>query len=125
MTGISSPMTTTLPAADSILAMLVDAVCVVDERGHFLYNNPAWESLLGYSPDELRGRQFIDFVHPADRDRTLNAVDRIIAGQPVTRFHNRYLHRSGRIVTLEWSARWSDDHRARFAVGRAILVPSG
>jgi len=110
------------PPADAILDHLVDAVCVVDAHGRFVYNNPACEALLGYSPAELRGMCMIELVHPDDRGRTLQKVGTIMSGEPAIRFHNRYLRRDGGVVNIEWSARWSDAHQARFAVGRAILV---
>lgn len=110
------------PSSDVILDQLVDAVCVVDGHGRFIYTNPACEALLGYSPAELRGTCMIELVHPDDRGRTLQTVGRVMAGEPAARFHNRYLRKDGGVVSIEWSARWSDAHQARFAIGRAILV---
>ena len=110
------------PSSDAILDQLVDAVCVVDGHGRFLYSNPACEALLGYSRAELHGTCMIELVHPDDRGRTLQTVGRVMAGEPATRFHNRYLRKDGGVVSIEWSSRWSDAHQARFAIGRAILV---
>ncbi len=39
--------------------------------GGISYASPAIERLLGYSMDELRGREVMDYIHPADRDRAL------------------------------------------------------
>ena len=110
------------PSPETILEHLVDAVCVVDVHGRFVYNNAACETLLGYPVAELRGMCMIELVHPDDRGRTLQKVGHIMAGEPATRFHNRYVRKDGSVVTIEWSACWSDAHQARFAIGRAILV---
>lgn len=110
------------PPPDVILDQLVDAVCVVDGHGRFIYNNPACERLLGYTVAELHGMCMIELVHPDDRGRTLQKVGHIMSGEPASRFHNRYVRKDGTVVNIEWSARWSDAHQARFAIGRAILV---
>ena len=73
---------------------------------------------------ELHGMCMIELVHPDDRGRTLQKVGHIMAGEPASRFHNRYVRKDGSVVNIEWSARWSDAHQARFAIGRAILVRS-
>lgn len=112
--------------ADGLLAnvidLMVDAICVVDEAGHFLYASAAFERIFGYHPKEIIGRQMLDFVHPDDRDRTLGAVAHIVAGNDQLHFENRYLHRDGRVVHIMWSARWSPDHRFRVAVARDVTA---
>ncbi|PSJ43791.1 diguanylate cyclase [Zobellella endophytica] len=100
--------------------LLVDAICVVDARGHFLYVSAAGEQIFGYRPDEMIGRNMLDFIHPGDRERTLNAVDDIMAGQPKPHFENRYLRKDGSTVHIMWSARWSESDRIRVAVARDI-----
>ena len=53
--------------------LLLDAVCVVDRDGYFLFVSAASEQIFGYRPEEMIGRAMIDFVHPGDRERTLQA----------------------------------------------------
>ena len=36
--------------------------------------NPAWQTVLGYSEEEMRASPFMDFVHPDDRDATIEAM---------------------------------------------------
>jgi diguanylate cyclase (GGDEF)-like protein/PAS domain S-box-containing protein len=103
-----------------IMDLLVDAVCIVDADGRFVFVNAACERTFGYKPEEMIGRNMIDLVHPEDRTRTMQAVDRIMDGFLQQHFENRYLRKDGRVVHLMWSARWSDDDQLRLAVARDI-----
>lgn len=102
--------------------LLVDAVCVVDKEGRFLYLGGASERIFGYVPAFMLGRYMLDFVHPDDRARTLSAVDRIMSGEPQPHFENRYLRANGEVVHLMWSARWSPERKYRVAVARDITL---
>ena len=44
-----------------------DGIAIVDAEGVFIYASPSTVRLLGYSPDELLGRRYLEFVHPDDR----------------------------------------------------------
>lgn len=105
---------------DKVMDLLLDAVCIVDAKGHYLYVNSAFERIFGYAPEEVIGRQMLHLVHPDDRARTVRAVAEIMSGQDKTRLENRYIRKDGEIVHIMWSARWSPEHQARIAVARDI-----
>jgi len=102
--------------------MLLDAICVVDEDGYFLYVSAGSERIFGYMPEEMIGHQMLDMVHPDDRSKTLGVVDEIMSGVAKVDFENRYLRKDGSIVHLLWSARWSENDKIRVAVARDITV---
>ncbi|MVV49575.1 sensor domain-containing diguanylate cyclase [Pseudomonas sp. PB120] len=104
----------------SYIDLLLDAVCAVDKQGRFVFVSAACERVFGYTPDELVGQQMIDLVHPADRQRTLDAARDIMAGEPKLNFENRYVRKDGRVVHILWSARWSEVDQLRIAVARDI-----
>jgi diguanylate cyclase (GGDEF)-like protein/PAS domain S-box-containing protein len=104
----------------SFIDLLLDAVCAVDKQGRFVFVSAACERIFGYTPDELIGRQMIELVHPADRQRTLAAARDIMGGEPKHNFENRYVRKDGRIVNILWSARWSAVDQLRIAVARDI-----
>ncbi|HEY5604259.1 MAG TPA: diguanylate cyclase [Gammaproteobacteria bacterium] len=108
------------PLLPKIMDMLLDAVCAVDDKGHFVFVSAACERIFGYSQDELIGRNMIDFVFPDDRKRTLQAAADIMSGKPQPHFENRYVRKDGRIVHIMWSACWSESDRLRLAVARDI-----
>lgn len=102
--------------------LLLDAVCAVDVDGRFVFVSAACERIFGYTPQELIGRQMIDLVAPVDRERTLAAADRIMAGDPQLSFENRYVRKDGELVTIMWTARWSEKDQLRVAVARDVTA---
>ncbi len=108
------------PALGKYLDLLVDALCVVDKNGHFLYITPSAEQIFGYSQAEMMGKQMLDLIHPDDRQRTLQAVSRIVAGEPQPHFENRYIRKDGEVAHILWSARWSESDQCRVAIARDI-----
>lgn len=84
----------------SYIDLLLDAVCAVDKQGRFVFVSAACERIFGYTPDELVGLPMIDMVHPADRQRTLDAARGIMGGEPKLNFENRYLRKDGGVVHI-------------------------
>lgn len=103
-----------------VLELLLDAVCVVDMQGNFVFVSAACKPIFGYTPEEMIGRPMIDFVFAEDRARTLEVADKVVAGQPLLHFENRYLRKDGEVVHIMWSARWSEADQVRVAVARDI-----
>lgn len=107
-------------ALAGIVDLMLDAVCVVDAQGHFVYISAACERIFGYTPEEMLGKRMIEMVYPEDRTRTLAAAREVMAGQPLMHFENRYLRKDGSVVHIMWSACWSTDNRFRIGVARDI-----
>src|SRR5262249_17330877 len=69
----------------------LDMLCMADFDGRFRRVNPAWERYLGFRPDELVGKPYLDFIHPDDREATIAEAGRVAAGAQSFSFENRYL----------------------------------
>jgi PAS domain S-box-containing protein len=92
-----------------------DLLCTGDKGGYFTSLNASWERLLGWTREELMSRPFIDFVHPSDRQRTVEQAQKLARKDyEVVDFENRYRARSGTWRWLRWSAR--SDGETWFAV---------
>ena len=117
--SVRMPASASVPLAN-VMDLLLDAICVVDVEGRFLFVSAAGERIFGYPPEELIGRRMIDLVFPEDRARTLAAAADIMAGNPKPHFENRYVRKDGQVVHIMWSARWSEADQARIAVARDI-----
>lgn len=52
-----------------------DMIAVVDSTGNRIYNSPAYQRILGYSPEDLEATPASEQVHPADRPRVLEAAE--------------------------------------------------
>jgi PAS domain S-box-containing protein len=46
-----------------------DLTAVIDLYGNYHFVSENYKSIIGYSPDELIGRNALEFIHPDDRDR--------------------------------------------------------
>jgi PAS domain S-box-containing protein len=94
----------------------LDLLCIAGLDGYFRQLNPSWERTLGHTPEELKSRPFLEFVHPDDREATLDAVRKLEAGELVTRFENRYRARDGSYRWLVWNAAPHMEERLIYAV---------
>lgn len=108
------------PSLGEYIDLLLDAICVVDTEGRYVYVSASFERIFGYAPAEVIGRRMIELVHPEDRDATLQTANGIMSGNPEYHFENRYVRKDGQVVHIMWSARWSENHRLRIAVARDI-----
>ena len=55
-----------------------DAIVLVDPNGMVLYTSPATTRLLGYTPDELVGRNAFELIHPDDLETTKAVLTAIV-----------------------------------------------
>ena len=110
----------TYAPTENLVDLLLDAICVVDTCGRFVFVSAACQRIFGYSPEEMLGKSMIDLVHPEDRHQTLLAAKEVMDGISKPHFDNRYLRKDGSIAHILWSARWSEDDQVRIAVAHDI-----
>ncbi|HEY9874186.1 MAG TPA: PAS domain S-box protein, partial [Candidatus Obscuribacterales bacterium] len=79
-------------------------LCVAGFDGYFKQLNPSWERILGYNNEELLTKQYMEFVHPEDREATLRQVQKLISGSDTISFENRYCCKDGSYKWLLWNA---------------------
>ena len=83
----------------------LDLHCIADATGHFVRINEAFTRVLGHHKDEFLARPFIEFVHPEDRDRTIDETRKLSElGHDTVGFENRYRAKDGTYHWLRWSA---------------------
>jgi PAS domain S-box-containing protein len=87
----------------------LDMLCIRDLEGRFVKLNKAWETVLGYSVDELVGAPLLPLLHPDDVAATRAHMSRANSSGEVAGFVNRYRRRDGEYRQLEWRARRSGD----------------
>lgn len=96
----------------------LDLLCITDLQGRFVRVSRAWEELLGHSRKNLKGKLFMDCVHPEDIAATEAALAGLNQGKPVIGFVNRYRAGSGDWRYIEWRARPVNGYV--FAVARDV-----
>jgi diguanylate cyclase (GGDEF)-like protein/PAS domain S-box-containing protein len=89
-----------------------EVIFEADPTGAWTYLNPAWERLLGHPVAESIGRNFLDFVHPEDRQGNLDIfIEVVTSGKEKCRFSARYLTADGSYLHMEihaWIFRGAD-----------------
>ena len=100
----------------------IDMLCFLDFNGYFKRLNPAWERTLGYTRKELMSRPFIEFVHPADRERTLKQNAEVRRGGQALAFENRYMCKDGSYRWLLWNAVRDSTEAIIYSVARDITA---
>lgn len=71
-----------------------DVTAIVDRTGALRYVTASVERVLGYRPEALLGRPFIELVHPEDREAAGDALA-CAPGAPPPHMVARLLHRDG------------------------------
>lgn len=98
----------------------IDMLCYLDFSGYFKRLNPAWERTLGFTIEELMSRPFIEFVHPDDRERTLQQNAGVRSGNQALAFENRYLCKDGSFRWFRWNASPDTGEKVIYSVARDI-----
>ena len=78
-----------------------DMIALVDCDGRRLYNSPAYQKVLGYSPEELKATSSTEQIHPDDRARVLKAAEKARLSGQGERVEYRIRHKDGSWRTLE------------------------
>lgn len=78
-----------------------DPIVVYDAGGNTTYMNPAFETVYGFSPEDVMG-QTIDYVPADERGKTLDAWQRAIQGEKLMLETRRYT-KDGRTLHVQMS----------------------
>ena len=81
-----------------------DLIWKLDEAGLFTYLNPAWEETLGYDPEEMLGRSFMDFKIGPNAAQKFETHKEILTGRILTNHESSYLTKSGEERRLNFNA---------------------
>jgi PAS domain S-box-containing protein len=97
-----------------------DIMVIADPNGAFITVNPATTTLLGYSEKEITARPFIEFVHPDDKQNTLEEIEKQSKLGFSLNFENRYLRKNNTPILLSWSAYFNNEEGVTYATARDI-----
>jgi PAS domain S-box-containing protein len=99
-----SPLASSGSPTEKFFDLSVDMLCLAGVDGYFKVLNQAWAETLGYQDGELLSQPFLSFVHPDDRQATIEATASVAGGSKLIHFRNRYRCRNGTYKWLAWSA---------------------
>lgn len=81
-----------------------DMIALVDVKGRRLYNSPAYERILGYTPEELAKTPVFEQIHPDDRFKVLEAAREARTTGVGRKLQYRMRHKNGNWRVLESTA---------------------
>jgi PAS domain S-box-containing protein len=93
----------------------IDLLAIASFEGYMLQLNPTWQKTLGYTDEELKASPGLDFVHPEDRTRMYQEMDRLREQDSTGYFEGRYRRKDGTYRWLGWTA-------ASFARERLLYI---
>ncbi len=103
-----------------IFDVSLDMLCVASFDGYFEELNPAWTRTLGWKEEELKAGKWIDLVIASDREATQAAHARLLRGETLVGFENRFRCKDGSIKWISWNSFPDLEKRQVFAVARDV-----
>jgi PAS domain S-box-containing protein len=79
-----------------------DLLGALNSKGYFETSNPAWQSVLGWSEEEVACMSIFELLHPDDAEHTRAGFELVLVGQPALRFVNRYRCKNGSYRWISW-----------------------
>ena len=95
-------------------------VCIASKDGYFRKINHAVCKKLGYTEEELFSRPISTFIFPDDREATARTRARMINGEALINFQNRYITKDGNYIWLTWNSIYFPDKELVFAIAKDI-----
>lgn len=103
---------------DAFFRLSPDVMQILTTEGYIIRSNPACEAVAGFPPDAMVNSCFIDFLHPEDRPRARQILDRLPTSEGPAAFEVRHRRTDGTFVWMSWVAAHSDG--LIYATGRDI-----
>jgi PAS domain S-box-containing protein len=97
-----------------------DMLCIAGVDGYFKQINPAFETTLGYSSEEILRTPFLDLIHPEDREQTAAEIRKLASGGNTLDFQCRFICKKGHDKWLSWSATPVVEEGLLYATARDI-----
>ena len=92
-----------------------DLVWSMDPEGHWTYLNGACQSIYGYTPQEMNGRQLREFQLATHAEMDTEAFQAILGGKELVQYETVHLDREGRQHHLSFNARAHFDEAGNVA----------
>jgi len=116
-----SELKQTVLERDRFFNLSLDLFCIADLDGYFKRVNATFEKVLGYSSEEMLAKEFYEFIHPDDREKTHQEVQKLSEGSNTIGFENRFRCKDGSYRWISWSAPAPKEGETNlYAVGRDI-----
>lgn len=97
-----------------------DIIAIVGLDGYFKRINPAACEILGYSEEELYAVPYTNFIHPDDKNKSIDEATKLLETNHTFYFENRYITKSGNTKWLAWNAIYAKEQNIIYGVAKDI-----
>lgn len=101
-----------------------DFFCLLSDRGEIIKTNSTLRDVLGYSEDELAGKNIKDFSHPADIQRKDELFKNLPFNNKIAEHESRIKAKNGRYYSIRWSVFLNTDDNMVYAIGVNLTADS-
>ncbi len=106
--------------AEQFFNLSVDMLGTINYEGYLKDLNPAWEKTLEHTPEELRARPYMEFLHPDELQSVIAENATLQAGGGTKQFESRFLHKDASYRWISWAAVASPADRLLYVAGRDV-----
>jgi len=115
-----------LRISEEKLQLIIDTspvgICTVDPLGNFVTTNLAYEQMVGYAKEELRGLSFFDVTHPDDRPNNKKLFQDMFSLKTTDFFvEKRYIRKDGTNIDVAVHASGIMDAEGNARFGTAFV----
>src|ERR687886_99049 len=116
--GKAEPKAFVCGSLDKFFTLTLDMFFIVGLDGYFKQLNPVCEKTLGYRTKDFLSQPWIKFVHPEDRQSTLEQFKKLATGTGTISFENRCRCQDGSYKWLLWNATLCQEEQLIYATAR-------
>jgi len=102
------------------IANAIDVICSLDRQNRFVSVSPASETVWGFAPQELIGRNIMEITDVENSDHSKLMLNKISNDGSAQSFENRVVRKDGRLSDMLWSAHWSEPDNSMFCIAHDI-----
>ncbi len=93
---------------------------ITDVEGRLTYVNPTWQSILGFTSEDLVAQHYSTYVHPQDKDATMAKVQKATQEKTCVTFENRYQTKAGDYCRIAWNVSTSTEKNQTYIIGEKL-----
>ncbi len=86
-----------------------DMISLINKKGEIIFANEAHERILGYSKDELEGKETIELIHPNFKDKVECEVDKLIDKSQKRNIEAKIKCKDGEYIWIESNIHFFDE----------------
>lgn len=97
-----------------------DLVIIAGSDGYFKKVNSVVVDKFEYTEEELFTSPISSLIHPDDLELTRKKREELLKGQTLVNFQNRYISKTGKIISLDWTSIYFSDKNIVLAVAKDV-----